>query len=121
MATVDTGAARRQRQRDALLIGSALAALALAIVTQAWAWRIDRVLYDIGLALSPRAAPSDVVIIAIDDASVAAIGRWPWRRAVHATLLERLAAAKPRAVMLDLVLSERDPDPKQDALLAQVI
>ena len=121
MGADDSGALRRQHWRDALLIGGALAALALAIVTQAWAWRIDRVLYDIGLTLSPRDAPTDVVIVAIDDASVAAIGRWPWRRAVHATLLERLAAARPRAVLLDLVLSEPDPDPRQDALLAQAM
>lgn len=121
MVADDSGALRRQRRRDALLIGGALAALALAIVTQAWAWRVDRVLYDLGLGLSPRSTPADVVIVAIDDASVAAIGRWPWRRAVHATLLERLAAAKPRAVLLDLVLSEPDPDPRQDALLAQAL
>lgn len=121
MAADESGASRRQRQRDALLIGVALAALALAIVTQAWAWRIDRVLYDVGLSLSPRSAPDDVVIIAIDDASIAAIGRWPWRRAVHTTLLSQLAAAKPRAVMLDLVLSEPDPDPRQDELLARAL
>jgi signal transduction histidine kinase len=79
------------------------------------------VLYDLGLALSPRDVPADVVIVAIDEASIAAIGRWPWRRAVHTTLLERLAVARPRAVMLDLVLSEPDPDPRQDALLAQAL
>jgi CHASE2 domain-containing sensor protein/signal transduction histidine kinase len=113
--------ARRQRRRDALLIGAALAVLAAALVTQGWAWRVERVLYDLGLALSPREVPADVVIVAIDEPSVAAIGRWPWRRAVHTTLLERLAAAKPRAVMLDLVLSEPDPDPRQDMLLAQAL
>lgn len=122
MVAEDFGAPlRHHRRRDALLIGVGLALLALAIVTQAWAWRFDRVLYDVGLALSPRPAPTDIVVVAIDDASVAAIGRWPWRRAVHTTLLERLAEAKPRAVMLDLLLSEPDPDPRQDVLLAQAL
>lgn len=121
MVEEDFGRLRRQRRLDALLIGALLGALALAIVTQHWAWRFDRVLYDLGLALSPRPAPTDIVIVAIDDASVAAIGRWPWRRAVHTTLLERVSAAKPHAVMLDLILSEPDPDPRQDALLAQAL
>ncbi len=121
MTADDPAALRRQRRRDALLIGGALAALALAIVTQNWAWRVDRVLYDIGLTLSPRSAPADVVIIAIDDASVAAIGRWPWRRAVHATLLQRLADARPRAVLFDLLFSEPDADPRQDMVLATAL
>ncbi len=121
VAADDPGVLRRQRQREALLIGGALAALALAIVNQSWAWRVDRVLYDIGLTLSPRSAPADVLIVAIDDASVAAIGRWPWRRAVHATLLQRLADARPRAVLFDLLFSEPDADPRQDMLLATAL
>ncbi|MDE1949711.1 MAG: CHASE2 domain-containing protein, partial [Burkholderiales bacterium] len=45
----------------------------------------------------------------------------PWPRAVHATLLDRLAHSHPRAVLLDLVLSEPDPDPRQDRLLARAM
>jgi CHASE2 domain-containing sensor protein/signal transduction histidine kinase len=112
---------RRARRRDIALIGLALAGLAFGIVQGDWAWRLDRTLSDLGLAVAPRPVPADVVVIAIDDASLAAIGRWPWRRAVHATLLERLAAAKPRAILLDLVLSEPDPDPQQDLLLARAL
>lgn len=111
----------RQRRLDAWLIGAALAALALLIVLNGWAWRVDRLLYDIGLSLSTRPATADVVIVAIDEASVAAIGRWPWRRAVHTTLLQRLAEVRPRAILLDLVLSEADPDPHQDQLLADAL
>lgn len=38
---------------------------------------------------------------------------------MHATLLDKLAAARPRALLLDLVLSEPAPDPAHDAGLAQ--
>jgi CHASE2 domain-containing sensor protein len=106
------------RWRDEVSITAALATLACLLALGGWAWRLDRVVYDLGLTLWRRAAPPGIVIIAIDDASVQAIGRWPWRRAVHASLLELLATAKPRAVALDLVLSEADPDPEQDRLLA---
>ncbi len=107
--------------RDEITIAAVLAALAALVASGGWAWRLDRLVYDLGLALWTRPPPADIVIVAIDDASVEAIGRWPWRRAVHATLLEKIAAAKPRAVALDLVLSEPDADPAQDRLLALAI
>lgn len=96
-----------------------LAALAFVLPLSGWTWRADRLVYDIGLSLWRRPVPEGIVIVAIDDASVAAIGRWPWPRAVHSTLLARLAAARPRAIGLDVTFSEPDPDPAQDALLAR--
>jgi len=110
-----------RRWRDEAPIAALLALLACAISLGGWAWRLDRGVYDFGLALWSRPAPPGIVIVAIDDASIEAIGRWPWSRAVHATLLERLAPARPRAIALDLVLSEADPDPRQDQLLAQAM
>ena len=102
-------------------VALALAVLAFALAASEALWRADRVVYDAGLALWTRPAPDDIVIVAIDDASIDAIGRWPWPRSVHATLLERLAAAQPRVVVLDLVLSEPDADAAQDARLAQAL
>lgn len=98
-----------------------LALLAALLVLTGWSWRADRVVYDLGLSLWRRPPPPDIVIVAIDDASVAAMGRWPWPRVVHSTLLERLAEARPRSIGLDLVLSEPDPDPAQDLLLARML
>ena len=117
-------AAPRARWRgwvDESTIAAALAALAMLIALGGGAWRLERLIYDSALAFWTRPPPADIVIVAIDDASIDAIGRWPWSRAVHATLLETLAAAKPRAIALDLVLSEADPDPRQDALLARAL
>ncbi len=68
--------------------------------------RPDQTLYDAALKLSTRAPSPDIVIIAIDDASLGRIGRWPWPRAVHATLLQKLGAAHARAIGMDLILSE---------------
>jgi CHASE2 domain-containing sensor protein/nitrogen-specific signal transduction histidine kinase len=108
-----------QRWRDELAIVALLALIACGLALGGWAWRLERVVYDLGLTLWSRPAPEDIVILAIDDASIDAIGRWPWRRAVHASMLERLVQAKPKAIALDLVLSEPDPDPEQDRLLAR--
>jgi len=112
------GAAREGRLRDDVAVALVLTVLAFVLAATGWLWRADRLVYDFGLMLWQRPPPDEIVLVAIDDASIDAIGRWPWRRAVHATLLDRLAALRPRAVVLDLVLSETDPDPTQDELLA---
>lgn len=41
-----------------------------------------------------RLPSEDIVIVAIDDASINAIGRWPWNRDVHAELLAKVRAAR---------------------------
>jgi PAS domain S-box-containing protein len=102
---------------------AAVLVVATAVAAQErWFWRVNLVLYDVALSLWERPAPNDIVIVAIDDLSLAEIGRWPWRRAVHATLLDRLTAAGARAVALDLILSEPDlRDPAGDASLGDAI
>jgi signal transduction histidine kinase len=117
------GLLRRHRIiADWLTLVAVLVAATAVAAHERWFWRFDFALYDMALALWERPAPADVVIVAIDDPSLAEIGRWPWRRAVHATLLERLDAAGAGAVALDLILTEPDlRDPASDAALAQAI
>ncbi|MCX7230668.1 MAG: ATP-binding protein [Burkholderiales bacterium] len=47
-----------------------------------------------------------MLIVAIDDDSLAQVWRWPWRRVVTAQLLEPLQAGAPRAIGVDLLLTE---------------
>ncbi|HKY93722.1 MAG TPA: adenylate/guanylate cyclase domain-containing protein, partial [Kiloniellales bacterium] len=54
----------------------------------------------------PAPPPGDVVILAIDDASLATLGRWPLPRARWAEMLDRLRAAGARTVAFDLLLAE---------------
>jgi CHASE2 domain-containing sensor protein/signal transduction histidine kinase len=96
-----------------------LAVISLVLVfacSYRWFWRLDYSVYDASLPRRP--APSDIVIVAIDDASIESIGRWPWRRAVHAALLERLRSMGARIVALDVLMTEADQD---DALLASAM
>jgi adenylate cyclase len=50
----------------------------------------------------------DIAIIAIDEKSIAELGRYPWSRDRYAPLLDRLAAAKVKAVMFDAFFPEHD-------------
>lgn len=56
--------------------------------------------------VSAKPVSSDIIIVAIDDASIAKIGQWPWPRSVFADAFSRLEQYKPRAVALDVVFSE---------------
>ena len=103
----------------ALVLALLLAATAVASYGRLF-WRLDQSLYD--AALPGGVAPADIVIVAVDDASIAALGRWPWRRAVHAALLDRLRAMGARAVALDFLFTEPDAAaPLGDAALAEAM
>ena len=55
-------------------------------------------LYDRVMRATPATPASDVVVIAIDDASIARLGAWPWPRDVHASLIDHLNSAGARVV-----------------------
>ncbi|MCX5917193.1 MAG: CHASE2 domain-containing protein, partial [Deltaproteobacteria bacterium] len=61
-------------------------------------------LYDLSLqARGSLSAPQEVVIVAIDDASVASLGRWPWPRGKLAELIDLLSRAGAKAIAVDVV------------------
>jgi adenylate cyclase len=59
----------------------------------------------------------DIAIIAIDDKSIAALGRYPWSRDNYARLIDKLASVKAKAVMFDAFFPERE-NQRNDALFA---
>ena len=81
--------------------------------------RLNGIIQDTSAWLHQRPASPDIVIVAIDDDSIDSIGRWPWRRALHAAVLERITQGQPRAIGMDVVFSEEDWDYPGDDLLLQ--
>lgn len=66
-------------------------------------------LFDQYQNFSPREAHSQsVAIVVIDEETLAALGQWPWPRNELAVLIDTIAAAKPAAIGLDLILPEAD-------------
>ena len=59
-----------------------------------------------------------IVVVAIDDASLAAEGPYPWPRNRYAALLDRLMLVQPAAVGFDILMPEATPD---DVQLAESI
>lgn len=71
--------------------------------------RLRLVLFDRYMAANPRvAADSPVVIVDIDEKSLARIGQWPWSRAVMARIVDAAVAAEAAAVGFDIVFPEPD-------------
>ena len=88
--------------------------------------RLDQTLYDQGLQTQIKPARDDIIIVAIDDYSLTELGKWPWPRAQHAALLQQLNAAKPLAIGVDILFSEKEINiggqaPNGDQQLADTI
>jgi PAS domain S-box-containing protein len=89
----------------------AIGLFATAVVVATLFWRgtagFDNLLYDQLTAVNRPAAGDQVLLITIDDPSLAALGQWPWDRAIHARLIEKLQSRNPRSITLDILLSEK--------------
>lgn len=107
--------------RELLGMGLVLATLALAASATGWLARMDHFMFDLSQRLGAQPAPSGVVIVAIDQASLQEMGRWPWPRRVHADLLQQICRASPKAVAMDIAFNEVGDDPAGNQALAKAM
>ncbi len=75
-----------------------LAVLVLHLATDAFA-SMERRFYDFASTSTSRQPSDRIAVIAIDDQSIANLGRWPWSRDIHAKLIDKLAAAKAKTIV----------------------
>ena len=71
---------------------------------------LERRFYDFGSTSSGRQPSDRIAVIAIDDQSIANIGRWPWPRDVHAQLIDQLAGAKAKTIVYTTFFFEPQTD-----------
>jgi CHASE2 domain-containing sensor protein/signal transduction histidine kinase len=100
----------------------AIALLSSLAVVLALQWRgtsaFDYLFYDQLSGLSRPEADPNILLVTIDDPSLQSIGKWPWPRTTHAALLNKLQAAKPKAILFDILLSEPSTEADDTALAA---
>lgn len=71
---------------------------------------LERSLYDSGVR-GRDVTPSDrIAVVAIDEDSIANLGRWPWPRAQQAQLLDRINAGSPKTIVNTIFYSEAEHD-----------
>jgi adenylate cyclase len=103
------GARRRDSHRTVFLLSSAVALLVLALffLAPGFLKNLEGQLYDLHFFLrGARPADDGVVIVAVDEKSLARVGRWPWPRSRMADLVRRLSDGGAKAIGLDILLSE---------------
>nr|WP_315480265.1 serine/threonine-protein kinase [uncultured Rhodoferax sp.] len=91
-------------------IAVVLAAVGLHIATD-FVGTLERRFYDFASTSTSRQPSDRIAVIAIDDQSIANIGRWPWPRDVHAKLIDQLAAAKAKTIAHTAFFIEPQVDP----------
>ena len=117
---------RRVALRQWLALTLVLVVITAALGYQNGLPQLDRPLYDQFMRLHWRPANDDIIIVAIDDYSISQLGRWPWRRSLHAQLLNVITQAQPRAIGLDVIMPEPEPasansTQENDDILAQAL
>ena len=80
---------------------------------------LDQRVYDVLFRSAQRSQTSgQVVIVDLDERSLARFGRWPWPRGQLARLLEKIEALGAASVGIDMIFAEPDetpPSPAQQA------
>ncbi|MES9827272.1 MAG: CHASE2 domain-containing protein [Candidatus Thiodiazotropha sp.] len=116
--TVTRSKTYSERTRSALI----MLLLTSLLAASNWLWRWDLLLYDLQMGFISKPVAEDIIIVAVDEKSLEALGRWPWSRQIHAKLVDRLTQAGARAIVLDILFAEPDRiDPESDNQLIQAI
>ncbi len=90
----------------------ALAVIVVVLALFLWApdflQAVEVRLYDLHFKLrGTQAQGTDrIVIAAVDEKSLAALGRWPWPRSLMADLIRKLSADGAKVIAVDILLSE---------------
>jgi len=101
-----------------LLCGAvpALCAVALSLLRPSFLAPLEYRTYDTLVRSGGTRPPTGrVVIVDVDERSLAAVGQWPWRRDVLARLVTRLRGMDASAIALDMVFAEPDRNGGGDA------
>jgi signal transduction histidine kinase/CHASE2 domain-containing sensor protein len=87
-------------------------------------WRVPGLTLDarswLVRARGPLPLPDDIAIVAIDEASLARFGRYPWHRSLTAQMLDQLTDAHSKAIALDVLFSEPTNNADDSALATAI-
>lgn len=72
--------------------------------------RTETAAYDLGMNWTSASPSPDIAVIAIDDASIQTLGRWPWPRDYHADLIRKLSQEGAKVIGFTVLVSEAQMD-----------
>jgi signal transduction histidine kinase/CHASE2 domain-containing sensor protein len=71
-------------------------------------------------ARGPLPAPDDIVIVAIDEPSIASFGRFPWPRSLTARAIDAIAAGQAKAIAVDVLYTDPTTEADDSALARSI-
>jgi len=117
-----------KRVRQILLgIFTGLLGCLIYLTPQGWALEEKYGLYWLFQFRGAIPPPDEVMVIAIDRPSASQLGLpvspnfWPWPRDIHARLIDHLASAGAKVIVLDLIFHTPGANPEHDRKLAEAI
>lgn len=120
--------APRTEQRQHRRLGWTIAAIALAALVVRF-WPVPTVLDRVELRSldwrfahrGTRHPDPRILIVSVDEGSIAQLGRWPWPRRRFAELIRVLTAAGVRAIAFDIFFADADDGPDGPASDAELV
>lgn len=93
-----------------IILGIVLTLFALFAFLLSWGplETLEYGVYDLSASLRVKPSTAPVVVIAIDEQSIANLGRWPWPRASIAAMVDLLQSYNVKVIGLDIIYSEKD-------------
>ncbi len=67
---------------------------------------LERKAYDLAVRASSKVPSDKIAVIAIDDESIANLGRWPWPREIQSMMVDVLAAGKVKVIGHTVLFAE---------------
>lgn len=95
---------------DKFLVAIILAVIAAILAFSEALTSVDHLYDDFGQRLSFSLAPDNIVIVAIDDPSLDALGSWPWSKRFHTELVQVLSKEHVKVIGFDVDFSTPEID-----------
>jgi adenylate cyclase len=108
--------------RFLLAVALTLAGAVLAIQASGVLERFEADTIDARFAIRGEKPARDVAVVAVDDRTFDDLEkRWPFRRSLHARVIDRLREAGARQIAYDVQFTEPSADPRDDEALYQAV
>ncbi len=111
-------------KRIAIVLNIVLLAAVYYLYQSHSLYKFDNLLGDFNMDRVANGTPdSRVVVVTIDEDSIAALGQFPWDRAVYAQLLANMnqEGNLPKAIAFDVIFSEPSDNPDSDMAFAEAL
>ena len=116
----DRSVESHEPKRGLLIVALVLMSIALAGSLGSTFRRLDHLVFDLGQSFSRVPIPDDIVLVAVDEASLERFGRWPWSREIHARLIDTLCASNPAVIGFDIAFTEAQSFAADQALARSI-